>query len=500
MMTFTPTTCFEPIGYREGVHHWSFKYWSGDAVKQACRIVELQLDDKYCPFRLPPTNARNANGTCIHNTQDSFDLFCTCCSIADRKITFLLMVGNQLIPLCDYERYLNAGLTSLLDFDEVIPFEEEGEEQQNLLDIVLGEHKWLELVARIYSRRHWSAVMDYCQVLLQAWADFFVELEKRVGLPTQFTEEEKEKWLKRLFQFPKQERFLFNWDDIQNCKNSSIEQYCASNYVTTVPRLEDMTSTPYCHTSFPWCFSQKRRSFQAQAVDLIIGEKERNRRYVNLERQLSKQQLFWDSQDEESEEDNESPWEWPVVSSIRRELLFLPPPSSHGISIYELVDPTDFNLSTRERKIINELLLDPEFIFYDYWPVITKYEDGFRNCIIFISQISLEDCLCKIFIATGELWSAKITIRHFEPGWNLENVHEKIDKRKDIVAIVAQIEPGVNSSLSALMCVYSALEAYLAADQLEVVSLMSQGNFEFMLIEIAGTIAAEVKPGQILLH
>lgn len=382
MMSYARTKAVSPVGFIESRHHWVFKYWTGSAVEKAQQIVREICEENNLSRVFPSGKIRTEYATCA--VKHDFDIFCRCCAVSNVTQTLVRIVGNFLATLCDYDEYAGGGIDYLEALEDVAGDNYEALELSNLNDILSNTYTWVELVRRIYSRRHWAAVRELGAIYVRKWVAFFGELGKR---KEPFNDQERSNWNDILFNYSPSEihegSFLYSRSrvDAGAYKNAcdaleftETKRSQESILLILRERLRSEIHGKWAETSSTIC---RRRRF----IDSIVDVREKQRRAINMIRLM----------------------ENPDCTFLRS------PPVRMTLNFHENT-PDHFSFPQRELQVCRELAASPRFEAEAYWPIYTSFSGEYYHCILQLDGIDFASALQTIFLSVGQLSRAVVKI------------------------------------------------------------------------------------------
>lgn len=383
MLSYASTQVVAPVGFNEGKDHWVFKYWTGSAVEKAQQIVREVCEENHLPNWFPSGRIRTEYATCA--VQHSFNIFCRCCAISNVTQTLVRIVGNLVAQYCDLDEYVGGGLEYLENYDSIMAKDRiEALELTNLRDILSGTYTWIDLVRRIYSRRHWMAVRELVVYYVRKWIAFFDEVQKR---KEPFTEHEKQSWNQLLFKFSTSEihegSFLLTRAQVER---GAYRNACDALAFSEANKPQEQVililgSRLRHNTHGKWAESSKSICRRRRFIDIIVDAREKQRRAINMIRLM---------------EDPDS--------------VFLPsPPNSMTLSYFGSTEDI-FTFPNREIHLCEKLAENPRFDIDAYWPIYTEFSGEYRHCILQLDSPAFVAALETILLSLGELTCATVWI------------------------------------------------------------------------------------------
>jgi hypothetical protein len=379
MLSYARTLSVTPVAFRENKHHWAFKYWKGDAVETARKIIaELCKEYEVSPFSLPG-QLRTEYATCSRHFD--YNLFCSCCKVDNFAQTLRRVVGNLLIPFCDLERYMNCGLDYLESYEEIMPSDWNASiEVANLRELMEMQRPWQELVHRVYSRRHWQAVRELAIDFIGSWLRFFEEVQKRT---TGFTDEEKRGWTQQLLEPHYDQIFqgelLLTAEELKTIAPQNIAKMIQLSDLQDIPNETFLQLNATRNSDLYSCWSRRSPHLNKRGkfVEQILGQRERHRRSANLMRKLH---------DPHSE----------LKAGPSRKLA----------TSFTLEDSESFTLPRREYIVCSILIDNAYFAEELYWPILDSEQASYRHSILRLGSEEFPATLEWVLFDLGELSDA----------------------------------------------------------------------------------------------
>lgn len=444
-MAFARTTCTVPPAFKEGIHHWAFKYWNGNSVDTGRKIIG-ELCAKYNVRNFSESGQlRTEYGTCSRHFD--YNLFCSCCKIDNRRATLMRVLSNLIAPYCDLEKYMNSGLDYLEDYTKIAPKDWTASvEVINLQELVEESFTWSELVHRIYWRRHWVAVRELASSYFSRWLEFFEEVQRK---QTPFNEEEKQEWKQKLLEPNLKVVFngelLLTTDEMQQFAGQNITKMSQLANVKINSDIESaLAKLRYADVQHRWNHHSLHLDRRGEFVNQIVGKREKHRRSSNLLRTFFGHDVHID-------------------------------PSRKFSSAF-LVAPEKFNFPFREIHVCQALIDNPHFAEQDYWPFvqINQFIEGYRHIVLHVEYANLPQILEDILIDLGELSFLKFEIVPLETPL-VNNV---------ITAFVVDADPRLAATIESV-CYRVAV-----TNSVEIAVMRTEGK---CLVQLCGSIVDELE-------